>query len=232
MDSKFAETASCAAILGTLFYKDPSDPVCASTLAFLLAPDASGQWPFGGREAADCLESLAQAIAVDDQLANEYKDGCEDDIHDDGNSKYARESETIHQAYTRLFLGPNKLPAPPWGSVYTDHDSVIFGNKTLEVREWMRTNGVSMELESYEPQDQIGLMLLMFSWAVRNGISDEALTIFLEEHLFSWTPRFLELFEEGAIHPFYEQLARLTQLTFQDWIGRFELSPFTPHLYR
>ena len=33
--------------------------------------------------------------------------------------------------YRRLFVGPGHLPAPPWGSVYTDRECVIFGEATL-----------------------------------------------------------------------------------------------------
>ncbi|MFR7403636.1 MAG: hypothetical protein ACLUW6_03065 [Coriobacteriaceae bacterium] len=31
-------------------------------------------------------------------------------------------------------MGPGHLPAPPWGSVYTDHECVIFGEATLALR--------------------------------------------------------------------------------------------------
>ena len=57
----------------------------------------------------------------------------------------------IHLEYNRLFIGPSKLPAPAWGSVYLDPENVIFGIETLELREWMRASGVNMTLAEKEP---------------------------------------------------------------------------------
>ena len=36
--------------------------------------------------------------------------------------------------YTRLFVGPAALPAPPWESVYTSHGRLVMQPSTLEVR--------------------------------------------------------------------------------------------------
>lgn len=213
MPSRYADTAPFAAVLGTLLYQDPADAAAQNALAFLMSEGSAEQWPYGGAEAQRCVSALAACCVADGEAAE-------------------RGEETLHQAHARLFVGPNKLPAPPWGSVYTDHDSVIFGNKTLEVRAWMRDNGVKMDLGSYVPEDHIGLLLLMFSWAVRNDVPDEALTVFLEEHVLSWAPRFLELLAEGAAHPFYGNLAELARLTFADWTDRFTLTPASLKLYR
>ena len=48
------------------------------------------------------------------------------------------DNEELVWEYRRLFVGPGHLPAPPWGSVYTDHECVIFGEATLALRAWMR----------------------------------------------------------------------------------------------
>lgn len=213
MPSRYAEAAPFASLLGALFYADPADAAAERALAFLASEDAAEQWLYGGEEARRCVAAMARALAADGAEASEG-------------------GESIHEAFARLFVGPNKLPAPPWGSVYTDHDSVIFGNKTLDVRAWMRDNGVKMELGSYVPEDHIGLLLIMFSWAVRNGVPDEKLTELLEEHLLSWSDRFLELFVEGAVHPFYENLGGLARATLADWTERFALDPARPRMYR
>lgn len=218
MASKYAETAPYAALLGTLFYQDPDDAATSDALAFFADENAADQWPYGGSAAQAHINAMGASVASDPVFSSEAAEPSEE--------------ETMHEAYARLMIGPNKLPAPPWGSVYTDHDSVIFGNKTLDVRAWMRDNGVRMELDSYVPEDHIGLLLIMFSWAVRNGVPDEALTVFLQEHLLSWSPRFLDLFVQGAQHPFYASLGALAQATFADWVGRFELEPAQVKMYR
>ncbi|MDU4228810.1 MAG: molecular chaperone TorD family protein, partial [Klebsiella grimontii] len=44
--------------------------------------------------------------------------------------------EPLAEAWQRLFIGPWALPAPPWGSVWLDKESVLFGDSTLALREW------------------------------------------------------------------------------------------------
>lgn len=48
------------------------------------------------------------------------------------------DDEPLADAWQRLFIGPWALPAPPWGSVWLDKESVLFGDSTLALREWMR----------------------------------------------------------------------------------------------
>ena len=72
----------------------------------------------------------------------------------------------------------------------------------------------------------------MLSWCVTNGIERAALDELLEEHLLTWTPYFLELFEQGAQHPLYKGAARLAAATLVDWQERFELEPPVINLHR
>ncbi len=52
---------------------------------------------------------------------------------------FCRNREETHaQAWQRLFIGPWALPSPPWGSVWLDKESVLFGDSTLALRQWMR----------------------------------------------------------------------------------------------
>ena len=56
-------------------------------------------------------------------------------------ARFAEENdEPLAEAWQRLFIGPWALPAPPWGSVWLDKENVLFGDSTLELREWMRLN--------------------------------------------------------------------------------------------
>lgn len=64
----------------------------------------------------------------------------------------------------RLFIGPWALPAPPWGSVWLDKESVLFGDSTLALREWMRASGIALALERNEPEDHFGTLLLLAAW--------------------------------------------------------------------
>ncbi len=59
----------------------------------------------------------------------------------------ASAEETLPEAWQRLFIGPWALPAPPWGSVWLDKESVLFGDSTLALRQWMRENGIALEAD-------------------------------------------------------------------------------------
>lgn len=172
-----------------------------------LATNGEDAWEFGQPAASEALELMKNAWLQQDDQA-------------------------IHEEYNRLFIGPHRLPAPPWASVYTDPEGVIFGNATLGVRQWMRDNAVKLSLPDKEPEDHFGLMLMMLSWCVTNGVERAALDELLEEHLLTWTPYFLELFERGAQHPLYKGAARLAAATLADWQERFELEPPVINLHR
>lgn len=119
------------------------------------------------------------------------------------------DAEDLMWEYRRLFIGPAIKPAPPWGSVYTDRECVIFGKSTLALRAWMRENKVTRLVDDKTPEDHIGLMLVLMAWIARE--KPEALDSFLTEHFFTWSSHFLEKLEEAAQHPFYEGLAGLTK---------------------
>ncbi|MGV6782690.1 voltage-gated ClC-type chloride channel ClcB [Klebsiella pneumoniae] len=77
----------------------------------------------------------------------------------------ASAEETLPEAWQRLFIGPWALPAPPWGSVWLDKESVLFGDSTLALRQWMRENGIALEADGNEPEDHFGTVLLLAALA-------------------------------------------------------------------
>ena len=127
-------------------------------------------------------------------------------------------------------MGPGRLPAPPWGSVYTDHDCVIFGESTLALRAWMRARGIQRLGDERTPEDHIGLMLALLSFlaAERPELVDE----YLRDHLLTWAPHYLEGLAEAADHPFYRGLARLTRATLLGMQQERELAVNLPRFYR
>lgn len=58
--------------------------------------------------------------------------------------------------YTRMFVGPASLPAPPWESAYLTEDRLLFQESTLDVRRaYLKYNFI---VKNYlrEPDDHIG----------------------------------------------------------------------------
>ncbi|HEM8643209.1 TPA: Tat proofreading chaperone DmsD, partial [Enterobacter hormaechei] len=72
--------------------------------------------------------------------------------------------EALKDAWQRLFIGPYALPAPPWGSVWLDRESVLFGDSTLALRQWMRENHIAFEIQQNEPEDHFGTLLTLAEW--------------------------------------------------------------------
>lgn len=137
---------------------------------------------------------------------------------------------TLETAWQALFIGPYALAAPPWGSVYLDRESVVFGESTLALRRWLRQAGIASGQRDGEPEDHIGLLLMLAAWLAENN--PPQLDTLLEQHLLPWSGRFLALLAQGADHPFYQGVALLAQSTLAHWQGTRRLRPAARELYR
>ena len=176
-------------ILGATLFYPPGSQEVQPLVALLKSSDWAPLWPCATGDAkAQATEMLSQTESAE---------------------------ESIDDAYQRLFIGPYALPAPPWGSVYLDKESVVFGDSTLALRQWMRENHIGPQLTQAEPEDHIGLMLMMCAWLAEN--SPSLLNSFLTVHLLPWAGRYLELLRQKADHPFYVGVAILAESTLAGW---------------
>lgn len=198
MANRFESVANAAVLLGSVFYQDPSSEKGQAVLGWFASPEAADAWEFGQPQAGQGIALMQSALTENQAQAN-------------------------HEEFNRLFVGPYRLPAPAWASVYTDPEGVIFGNATLGVRQWMRDNQVKMTLPNNEPEDHFGLMLMMLSWAVTHEVSEDAICAFLQEHLLTWCFYYLQLFAASTENPLYKGAAQVAQATLADWVERFQL---------
>lgn len=195
--------------LAPLFLHDPSLAAVQPSLeafAHLDAAAAACEWPFVTREeAAEALTLMVQGLAAgaDAALVGEYR---------------------------RLFVGPGKKAAPPWGSVYLDRDQVIFGASTLQLRAWMRAHGVAQVADTTMPEDHLGYQLACAAWLART--KPELVGEYLSLHVLTWAPHFLGIVEEEARHGFYRGLALLTRATLEGMRAVLGLSVEEPRFYR
>ena len=196
-------------VLGPLFLYDPTDAAIAPTYEMLAALDvdeAAREWPLVDDDVArGALALMTGGIA----------EGVGDDVV---------------WEYRRLFVGPGPKAAPPWGSVYTDRECVVFGEATLALRQWMRENGISRPGDGTEPEDHIGLMLLLLAWVARNRA--DLLDDYAAMHLLTWAPHFLEKMEAAAASPFFEGLAALARASLAGVASARGLAVETPRFYR
>lgn len=132
--------------------------------------------------------------------------------------------EKMQSDYTTLFIGPGKLKAAPWESVYLNEDRMTFQEQTLDVRRWYRRFGLESEKIHKEPDDHIGLELLFMAHLATGAIQAlheqdhanfdkfvEAQREFLNKHLGVWAPTWCGLVEKNAQTEFYKGLGFLTR---------------------
>ena len=166
MNAPAENTAPCALVLGTLFLEKPSSSTAKLLLEGLASADLPAEWPYGDKAALEEIgEQLQCTVGAD--------------------------PADLDRDYHRLFVGPGKLAAPPWGSVYLDSESVLFGDSCVALQRWMRARGIQLhEGESREPVDHIGRMLVLLSWLSDN--QPDQVGPFLDEHLMTWALRYFE----------------------------------------
>ena len=120
--------------------------------------------------------------------------------------------------YTRLFIGPYKLPCPPWESVYTSPKRLMMQEAATEVQNIYRSAGLTINSADIMP-DHIGTELNFLSVLFQRihregGRTNDYIKIaekFLNEHLMKWIPQFTGDMEEAADVLFYKALARVTR---------------------
>lgn len=133
--------------------------------------------------------------------------------------------EELVLEYTRLFIGPYKLPCPPWESVYTSPKRLLMQEAADQVRQIYGETGLMINTADVLP-DHIGvelnfLALLLQGTQLETEEKDRYSNItdrFLTEHLLKWIPSFTTDMENAVETPFYKALAGTTRNVI-DFIG-------------
>ncbi|WP_175442218.1 molecular chaperone [Humibacillus sp. DSM 29435] len=191
--------AGATSLLSRLLLGPPHGPL----LVALSAPDVWADWPF--RDDVDSragLQRLSRSVAAG---------GTE-------------RLEQLGADYQQLFLGPQRVLACPYESVYLGDEHLTFGSQTLAVRQWYRRYGLRAPAEGREPDDHIGLELGFVSHlcvlgldALEQGSDGSARELrvavgaFAAEHLLRWADECLDHVAEEAATDFYRGVAGLTR---------------------
>ncbi len=186
------------AFLGKVFYEPPT----LELIQAIVSDDLFSDWPFRSANVEEIigLDQLRQFSAQWDSA----------------------QFEDLRRDHARLFVGPNRLLAPPWESVYCSREHLIFDRQTFEVRQQYQRYGMETRQSNVEPDDHVGLELRFI--AHLNGLAlfamdkgDTNLTVeaveatgrFLTEHLLRWSPEFLGLVMKSANTVYYSAVAQL-----------------------
>jgi len=132
------------------------------------------------------------------------------------------ELESLRKDYSRLFIGPYKLLAPPYGSLYLEGKGEVMGESTVDALHRYKSEGVDVRLK--EAPDHIAIELEFMFFLISKeleGIRGSNLSdadafqkkqkAFLEVHLGKWISRFADKVEAHAQTEFYKNLANLTK---------------------
>lgn len=234
MDIEFEERLAAAQAvaftgetLAPFFLQNPKTGSAGAMFAAMASLDvdaAADEWPFA--DPAQAREALSLMV---EGLAPSMADGAACGGEGDGAALF-RADDALTDEYRRLFIGPAPKPAPPWGSVYTDRECVVFGESTLALRAWMRANGITRLSDERTPEDHIGLMLALLAHIARMHTS--LIEEYLRDHLLTWAPHFLGQLSQAACHPFYRGLSDLTLATLLGMRETFSIDVVEPRFYR
>ncbi|MGR5286577.1 TorD/DmsD family molecular chaperone [Vibrio maritimus] len=170
-------------------------------------------------------QTLIKALSEDEALENS-------DIQAWCKTALTELPEALNQDFFLLFEGGEVMLAPPWGSVYTDKEEVIFGDSTVAYRQFLREYGIELDTGMREPEDQIGLMLFAVSQLIEQQQDVETVKTLLTEHLLTWCYRYFELVQQHAKTQSYKQLAGLVSLWCEVVQDVLDITPNAVKLYR
>lgn len=132
--------------------------------------------------------------------------------------------QDVKRDYGQLFIGPNRLPAPPWESVYRSEEHLMFEEETFQVRALYRQFGMDIPSECIQPDDHFGLEMFFIAHLCRMGLDAlaheqsavldsvlQAVNHFLQDHICQWSEQFLADVKAHAATDYYQGLAFLAE---------------------
>ena len=127
--------------------------------------------------------------------------------------------DRVKNEYTVLFIGPAKLVAPPWESVYRNKQEMLFQESTLAVREFYRKFNMLPEGYPRIPDDGLALELHFMAKLAQKSLDAlngdrldwlkyylQGQNIFLANHLLVWIPMFVERMANATTDYLYPQM--------------------------
>jgi TorA maturation chaperone TorD len=129
-------------------------------------------------------------------------------------------AEDLMVEHARLFIGPQRVVASPYGSVYLEEGRRVMGDSTLDALQAYQEAGLHLDPDFKELPDHIAVELEFSYYLTAKALEadashhgDEAAQrraareAFLDRHLRRWVPPFCAAICEGTAHPFYRSLA-------------------------
>lgn len=137
----------------------------------------------------------------------------------------AIELDSLRIDFTKLFVGPFKLFAPPYGSFYLENNRIM-GDSTVNVRKLYEDEELDIVIKDAPDHIAMELEFMYYLVAKQTQATNEenlqAIQLyqqkqkaFLNFHLARWLPEFAENVQKNAQTEFYKELAQLTWMFVQ-----------------
>jgi putative dimethyl sulfoxide reductase chaperone len=188
-------------LLGKLLYNYPE----RAWIQSLADEELFAESPFGSEQ-----PDITAGLTLLQGWTRTSRGGMTDEAFDD-----------LRADYTRLFIGPNSVLAPPWESVHLSVDQLLFQEQTLQVRAWYQRFGLEAPNLHAEPDDHVGLELSFAGQLAKlaseredRAASEQLLGAqrdFLSQHVLKWVPAWCGQVESQARTEFYRGIALLTR---------------------
>ncbi|MDI6885549.1 MAG: molecular chaperone TorD family protein [archaeon] len=158
--------------------------------------------------ALNISEELSQGFRMINEFMKKSKGKEVDALHED-----------LVQEYTRLFIGPFKLPVQPYEAWWVSGH--LLGEPLVKVKAFYRKAGIAKSSEYKEPEDHIAFELKFMHYLCEEGLAadtrerlKECLQLqreFLDEHILKWVPAFCDALYNYERSDFYKGIAKLTK---------------------
>jgi len=165
------------------------------------------------------LRSLEQQLCILDSNASGMIDHMRCEFKDQS------KLEQLKIEFTRLFVGPYGLKAPPYGSIYLEGERKFMGESTTDVMGQYKDVGIVVSDSFREAPDHIAAELEFMYFLIfkeietirseTEGTPQDFLSRqkeFLQRHLGMWVEAFSSVIKKHAESNFYQNLAVATSI--------------------
>lgn len=138
----------------------------------------------------------------------------------------------LHFEYQRLFVGPGPVLVPIWESVYFDPEHLMFGDRTLEVREKYQKYNLQFIHKNHQPEDHLAIELEFMCFLIeqyldnQNDRRQEELLrdqkAFFMRHLSTWKDDFYQFLEKSTECQLYKGAGQLLKEFLELELNMFE----------
>lgn len=158
------------------------------------------------------------SLAINDDLTEGFR--LLNDFMERSEGKTAEAlHEAVRQEYTRLFIGPLKLPVQPYEAWWVSGH--LLGEPLVKVKAFYRRAGIAKSPEYKEPEDHIAFELRFMHYLCEQSVAADTpeevrryVTLqreFLDEHILKWVPRYCDALYSYEGSDFYKGIAKLTK---------------------